>query len=60
MLFHIQDTDCPMYVIAKDWQEALEKWRSQLCDDADELTSDSREEQPQGIALIAEDDELIL
>jgi len=57
-LFQIQDSDCPMFVVADDYNDALGKWLDKLAKDnecpADEV------EGPRGIAHICDDDELIL
>ena len=58
MLFHIQDSDRPMYVVATDWNEALAKWREVIAIENEE--ADCFDDNPDGIALVAEDDELIL
>ena len=56
-LFHIQDSDRPMYVIGDSWQGALSKWKKLV---AEENNIHSVEvEEPLGIALISLDDELI-
>ena len=57
-LFHIQDADRPMHVVALDYNDALRKWKLLL---ADENECEAAEiENPQGIAFVADDDELIL
>ena len=37
-LFHIQDPDRPMWVVAVDWSAALEAWRRQVASE-DDLSS---------------------
>lgn len=56
-LFHVQDGDRPMWVIAKDWKHAADLWRELL---SKENESDCSEEEPYGIQLVCESNELIL
>ena len=55
-LYHVQDNDRPMYVLGKDYSEALSKWRKLV---ADENDGDPGED-AQGICLIANADEILL
>ena len=56
-LFHIQDSDRPMYVIGDNWQGALSKWKNLVADENNMQPTEV--EEPLGIALISLDDELI-
>ncbi len=55
-LYHIQDADRPMYVIARSWNEAIVIWENKVIgeNDADDC------EPPAGIMLVCEADELLL
>jgi len=56
-LFQIQDDDRPMYIVASDLQQAVQKWREVLdCENPDDDCSGT---QPQGIIFLASDDDLI-
>ena len=57
-IFNIQDADRPMYVIAKNWNEALEKWKLHIATEND-MAIDEVEE-PCGIIRIADSNDLIL
>jgi hypothetical protein len=54
-LFHVQDSDRPMWVIGKDWQDALSQWKKLI---AAENKGETGE--PQGIQHVGDDDELIV
>lgn len=57
-LYHVQDSDRPMYVVAATWMEALDAWKEVIRqENPDEDTSGT---EPNGIALVAEDDELLV
>ena len=57
-LYHIQDQDRPMYVVAKDWQEALNKWKRVVGAEIG-IPPDDETMEPDGIALFATHKELI-
>ncbi|MCP3962409.1 MAG: hypothetical protein GY719_31595 [bacterium] len=53
-LFRIQDGDRPMYVIASDWSDAVERWTDRMRvenPDCEEI------EGPDGVQLLAENDD---
>jgi len=54
-LFHVQDSDRPLFVVAKDWHDAYEQWREQIIHENDGDVSD-----PQGIQHICDNDELLI
>ena len=59
-LFHVQDSDRPIYVMAPDWQDAVKLWRELV-----ELENGAPEEgerpyDPSGVALIADHDEVFV
>lgn len=51
-LYHVQDDDRPMHVIARDFNHAVECWRAQL--QRENPDEDCSEEQPCGVILLAE------
>lgn len=54
-LYHIQDSDRPMYVVAEDWQVALTRWKAHI-----RLENDGDEgDEPDGIALVAKKVDLL-
>ena len=55
-LYHIQDPDRPMYVVAANWQDALSRWKSHIREENDGEEGD----EPSGITIIAEEDDLII
>lgn len=57
-LYHVQDSDRPMFVLGSSWQEALDKWRALIREENDMQPNESCE--PTGIQLVAEEDELII
>lgn len=57
-LYHVQDSDRPMYVLAHDWQNALARWKARVAFEND--CGPDEMEEPQGIALVCEQDDLIL
>lgn len=55
-LFHVQDDDRPMYVIANCYAIAIEKWRAVVASENDgEDPGD-----PAGVHLIADDEDIIV
>lgn len=51
-LYHVQDSDRPMFIIAADFETALAQWRNQI-----RLENDGDVgEPPQGIQCVANDD----
>jgi hypothetical protein len=57
-LFHIKDSDRPMWVIATDWEMALKKWTQFI---ATENTMSIHDvEKPLGIDFVCDSQELIL
>lgn len=57
-LFQIQDSDCPMFVVAEDYNAALAKWIDKMSKDNE--CQPYEVELPRGIAHVCDDDELIL
>jgi hypothetical protein len=49
-LFHVQDSDNPMYVLAESWQDAADIWRKRLEEDC----GGEGDEEPDGISCIAD------
>jgi len=58
-LFHIQDSDRPVYVVANSFTQALAKWQVLRGIENPEMTQPSSE-YPTGIVFVANNDELIL
>lgn len=56
-IYHIQDADRPMWVIAASWTEALNKWKAVIGPENDMKPEDVSE--PQGIQLVCESGDLI-
>lgn len=56
-LFHVQDVDRPLYVLARNYEEALRVWRDVIAIEND-ITDDAESEQPQGIHYLAGPDEI--
>lgn len=60
-LYHVHDNDRPGYLIAKDFCEALEKWKQAIVNENDEYeTTADIEDGPTGVMVVAEDSELIV
>lgn len=57
-LFHVKDGDRPLYVVARDWNEALETWRTVIKSESDDCGTD--ELQPWGIDHVCRPNELVL
>lgn len=53
-LFLIQDSDNPAYVVAEDWHDAIERWCAWY---TDKYGDDELEMEPDGVQLLATDDE---
>lgn len=53
-LYHIQDSDRPMWVIAANWQDALDKWKAKIKEE-----NEGECDEPQGIELICDEDDLL-
>lgn len=60
-LYYVQDDDRPMYVVASDWQGALDAWKEVICKE-NEITLEDLEETggPNGIQLICPQSEVIV
>lgn len=57
-LYHVQDPDRPLYVLAPDWIDALRAWQNQIRREND--MGPGEEFQPTGIQLVARHDEIVL
>ncbi len=51
-LYHVQDSQRPMYVVAESWYDVLNAWRR--------VVRDEKIYEPAGIALVAEGGDLLL
>lgn len=56
-LFHVKDGDRPLYVVAHDWNGALDAWRRIIASENDDCGTD--ELQPWGIDHVCRPDELV-
>lgn len=56
-LYHIQDMDRPMWVIAENYGHAVARWTAVVASENDMAQEDV--EPPQGVAHICEDCELL-
>lgn len=54
-LFHVQDSDRPMWIVGKDWHDALAQWKAQIS-----AENDGDESEPLGIQHVCDNDELIV
>lgn len=67
-LFQIQSSDMPMWVVARDWQDALHAWRLRWVNEEsnysgsmeEEFKEESREPEPDGIIRVADIDEVMI
>lgn len=57
-LYHVQDDDRPMFVVAKDWQHALDQWRA-LVRQENNMGKDEAVE-PDGIQRLCDANEVLL
>ena len=56
-LFHIQDDDRPLYVVAHDYNQAVAKWQKIVKDENDDIEEPIL---PKAVALIADDHDLVI
>ena len=56
-LYHVQDDDRPMYVVATSWIDALSRWKEQVSAENEESIEETAE--PNGIARVCDDGDLI-
>ena len=56
-LYHVQDADRPMWVIAPNWNAALTKWKEAVATETEQNPNEVSE--PQGIQLVCESNDLI-
>jgi len=65
-LFYVQDDDCPMWVVAKDWSEAVKRWRVGIVDlycepgSSEEDVEDYVNAEPQDVQFVCDDEDLLL
>lgn len=57
-LFHVQDADRPMYVLANSWREAFNNWCAKVAEEND--CSKGEVEDPDGVAWMADEDDILL
>ena len=51
-LYHVQDTERAMHVVAESFADAVVRWKAQIVRENPE--SDCEDDQPQGVSLLAE------
>jgi hypothetical protein len=60
-LYHVQNSDRPMFVVAEDWNGAAERWAQLIaeedCCTVEELGDDIK---PDGVAMVCDADDLLL
>jgi hypothetical protein len=56
-LFHVQDADRPLYVLARDYSSALHRWIERIASENHLTPADT--EPPDGIALVARAEEVL-
>lgn len=56
-LYYVQDSDRPMWVVAIDWQDAVDKWKAKI---REENEGECECDEPQGIQLVCDDDDLLI
>lgn len=56
-LYHIQDADRPMWVVAPNWTEALTRWKNRMAVENDQEPEEV--EECRGVQLVCEADDLI-
>lgn len=54
-LYHVQDSDRPMWVIAATWGGAVEKWKAKIREENGGVCDD----EPQGVQFVCDEDELL-
>jgi len=60
-LYRVQDDDRPMYVVAANYAEAVEKWRKFIFeDDPKSYRKISDVEDPKGVQIICDKEDIIL
>ncbi len=59
-LFHVQDSDRPMYVVAPSWGLALAAWEKRVREENVGSIKEDEAVEPAGISKICEDDELLI
>ena len=60
-LYHVQDSDRPMYVLADGWGEAVKLWQDRIRLENEEPDQEYGEpDQPQGVNLVCDDDEFLM
>jgi len=56
-LYHIQDSDRPMWVMARDYGHAVNKWKVFIAKENDMEEKDV--EEPVGVELVCEDNDFL-
>jgi hypothetical protein len=56
-IYHVQDNDRPMFVIASSWDRALRGWRQLIQEENPE--ADMSDVNPDGITFVAESNDIL-
>lgn len=57
-LFHVQDSDRPLWVVARDYIHAVQKWTAIIREEND-LDAGEECSLPDGVALVCDDHDLV-
>lgn len=58
-LFHVQDSDRPMFVVAESFQDAVDRWEA-LVREENHTPPNEKIEPPSGIAFICDENDLLI
>lgn len=58
-LYHVQDDDRPVYVLASSWEAALAIWREKIRAENEDVDPEELDLDPAGILFVAKDDEIL-
>lgn len=57
-LFHVQDSDRPLWIVARDFGHAVEKWRDVIRRE-NNLDPSDNEDMPTGVQHVCDDDDFV-
>lgn len=57
-LFHVQDSDRPLYIVADDFSAAVTRWRQVILAENEGEFEPGELPDPDGVSLVCDDDEL--
>lgn len=58
-LYHIQDDDRPVYILAETWGDAVHAWRLLVVEEND-IGEDDEEPNPKGVTFVARHDAVLI